>query len=174
MIQNLTKHERTVLDYFASHPEDIHVRGLSEQIDLPYSTVRRALQSLEEKELLEADEKSKMTFYSPTGEKFRKAKKIINLEKIENSGLAEYIDEELRPEAVVLFGSYLEGRDDSESDIDIAVIGGREGKPELEKFGEKLERKIQVVQIENPKEEVPEFRNTLANGYLLQGYLEVV
>lgn len=174
MIQNLTKTEREVLEHFTRRPEEIHVRGLSEQLDISYSSVRRALKSLEEKAFLESDKKSKMTFYSPAGEKFREVKKLINLENLQISGLTEYLGKELRPEAVVLFGSFLEGRDDENSDIDLAVISGREKDLDLTEFEEELDREIQITQVENLKEESKEFRNTLANGLVLQGYLEVV
>jgi predicted nucleotidyltransferase len=174
MIKELTKNEREILEHFTEKPEKIHIRGLSEELEMPYPSVRKALKDLEEKGFLESDKKSKMTFYSPKGEKFRKAKKLINLEKLEDSGLIEFLEKELRPEAAVLFGSYLEGRDKPESDIDIAVISGRDTEPDLSDFEEKLGREIQLTRVENLKEESTEFRNTLANGLVLQGYLEVV
>lgn len=162
------------MEYFAEKPEDIHIRGLSEEVGMPYPSVRKALNDLEEKGFLESDEKAKMTFFSPTDGKFRKAKKLVNLEKIEDSGLTEFLEKEFRPEAVVLFGSYLEGRDTSGSDIDIAIIGGRDKQLDLSSFEEDLGREIQLTKIENLENENPEFKNTLANGMVLQGYLEVV
>ncbi len=175
MIQELTKTEREVLQYFIRDPDnDIHVRGLSNELDISYSTVRRVLKELENKELLESDKKSKMTFYSPTGEKFREVKKLVNLENLQSSDLIELLEKELRPEAVVLFGSYLEGRDSVDSDIDLAVIRGRGKDLDLKEFEEELDREIQITQTENLKDESREFRNTLANGLVLQGYLEVM
>jgi predicted nucleotidyltransferase len=174
MVKELTNNEREILEFFADRPEETHIRGLSGEVEMPYPSVRKALRDLEEKGFVESDEKSKMTFYSPSGEKFRNAKKLVNLEKIEDSGLVDFLEKELRPEAVVLFGSYLEGRDSEDSDIDIAVIGGREKSPDLEEFEDELGRDIQLTQVENLKDESEEFRNTLANGFVLQGYLEVV
>ena len=175
MIQELTKTEREVLQYFIRDSDkDIHVRGLSDELDISYSTVRRVLKDLEEKGLLERDKKSKMTFYSPTGEKFREVKKLVNLENLESSGLIQHLEKELRPEAVVLFGSYLQGRDDEESDIDLAVVGGRKKELDLTDFEKELGREIQTILVENLEDESREFRNTLANGFVLQGYLEVV
>ncbi|MFB6199345.1 MAG: winged helix-turn-helix domain-containing protein, partial [Candidatus Nanohaloarchaea archaeon] len=105
MIKELTSNEREILEFFAERSEEIHIRGLSEEVEMPYPSVRKALKDLEEKGFVESDKKSKMTFYSPAGEKFRKAKKLVNLEKIEDSGIVEFLEKELRPEAVVLFGS---------------------------------------------------------------------
>lgn len=174
MIKELTSNEREILEFFTEKPEEIHIRGLSEEVGMPYPSVRKALKDLEEEGFVESDKKSKMTFYSPTGEKFRKAKKLINLENLQISGLIDFLEKELRPEAVVLFGSFLEGRDSEDSDIDLAVIGGREKDLDLTEFEEELDRDIQLTQVENLKEENKEFRNTLANGLVLQGYLEVV
>lgn len=174
MIKELTSNEREILEFFTEKPDEIHIRGLSEEVGMPYPSVRKALKDLEEKGFVESDKKSKMTFYSPADEKFRKAKKMINLENLQSSGLIERLEKELRPEAVVLFGSYLEGRDSEDSDIDLAVIGGREKNLDIEEFEEKLGRQIQLTEIEDLKEENSEFRNTLANGLVLQGYLEVV
>ena len=126
MIKELTKNEREILEHFIEEPEDIHIRGLSEELEMPYASVRKALKDLEEKEFVESDKKSKMTFYFPKGEKFRKAKKLVNLEKLEDSGLIEFLEKKFRSEALVLFGSYLEGRDSEDSDIDLAIIEGRE------------------------------------------------
>ena len=174
MIKELTSNEREILEYFAQRPDEIHIRGLSEEVGMPYPSVRKALKDLEGKGLLESDKKSKMTFYSPGNENFRKAKKLVNLEKIDDSDLIGFLEKELRPEAVVLFGSYLEGRDNKESDIDLAVIGGRKKDLNLEEYEKGLDREIQLIRIENLKEENKEFKNTLANGFVLQGYLEVV
>jgi len=174
MVKKLTNNEREILDFLAEKPDEIHIRGLSEEVEIPYPSVRKALKDLEDKGFVESDKKSKMIFYSPAGEKFRKAKKLANLEKLENSTLVEYLEKELRPEATVLFGSYLEGRDNEDSDIDLAVIGGRKKNLDLTDFEEKLGREIQITQIENLKEENDEFRNTLANGLVIQGYLKVV
>ncbi|WEL19363.1 nucleotidyltransferase domain-containing protein [Candidatus Nanohalococcus occultus] len=173
MIKDLTKTEREVLDYFVRMPEEIHVRGLSKKIEVPYSSTRSALNGLEEKGFLESNKESKMTFYYPTEQRFRKAKKVLNLEKLEQSKVSEFLEKELKPEAVVLFGSYLDGRDRAESDIDIAVIGGREKRLDLTSFEKELGRKIQLTRIEDLGNENEEFKNTLANGMVLAGYLDV-
>lgn len=174
MIDKLTNSEKQVLNYFIQNPSsEIHVRGLSKEIGVSYSTVRTSLKTLEEADLLKSDKKSKMVFYSAEGEKFREAKKIANLENLIDSDVVKFLEKNLKPEAIVLFGSYLEGRDNEDSDIDIAVINGRDKELDLDRFEEKLGRTIELTQIENLENETKEFRNTLANGLVVQGYLEV-
>lgn len=174
MIGQLSKSERDVLEYFVRKPGQTHVRGLSKETDIPYSTVQQALQELEEQGVLEKEEKGSMTFYSPNETVFRNAKRLINLERLQDSGLIAHLETELRPDAIVLFGSYLDGRDRSESDIDIAVIGGRDTEPSLDSFETELGRDIHLVEVDAMKEEDEAFQNTLANGLTLSGYLEIV
>ena len=175
MIENLTKAETKTLMYFISNPgAEMHIRGLAGEIESSYSAVRDSLESLEAEGYLKEKREGNLKKYSPTGEKFRKIKQVINMKKIQESGLTEQLEEELRPEAVVLFGSYLEGRDTKGSDIDIAVINCRDQKIDLSSFEEDLDREIQLTRIKNLEEESREFRNTLANGLVLQGYMEVV
>ncbi|MDY6764520.1 MAG: BlaI/MecI/CopY family transcriptional regulator, partial [Halobacteria archaeon] len=124
MIQKLTKKTEEVLEYFFKHPtEEVHIRGLSDATGVPYSSVRNALHNLEEKGLVKKREESKMTFYTANREsdEFRRQKRVYNLETLYNSGVIDALDKGLRPDAIVLFGSYLQGSDTEESDIDIAV-----------------------------------------------------
>ncbi len=177
MIKNLTNSAKQVLEYFFKHPtEEIHVRGIEKKIDMPYSSVRKALVELGEKELLSKREESKMTFFKARREnrEFQEMKRIFNLRKIFESGLVDELEQEYRPDAVVLFGSFLVGNDREESDIDIAVVNGREISIELGPFEDEFNREIQIVEVKNPKEEDVEFRNTLANGFVLTGQLEVI
>ena len=175
MIENLTKSEMKTLMYFISNPEsEVHIRGLAGEIESSYSTVRDSLEKLREKGYLEYREEGNLKKYAPSREKFRKIKQVINIKQIKESGLVEYLEKELRPETIVLFGSYLEGRDKQGSDIDLAVIGGRSKELDLSDFEEELGREVQLTRVRDLKEESSEFKNTLANGLVLQGYLEVV
>jgi len=175
MIKKLTKGEEKVLNYFIKNPSSkTHVRGLSKEIGIPYATARNSLKKLQESGLLKSERKSKMIFYRPAGEKFRKAKQVTNLKNFTESGLIEFLEKNLKPKAMVLFGSYLEGQDKEDSDIDIAIIGGRDREIELSQFEEELSRSIELIYVEDAKTENKDFRNTLANGYVVQGYLELI
>ncbi|MDY6774156.1 MAG: nucleotidyltransferase domain-containing protein [Candidatus Nanohaloarchaea archaeon] len=174
MIENLSNPDLEVLDYFVRRPgEKVHVRGLSKELDASYSTVRKSLEQLQGLGYLEVEAEAKMKFYT-TGPRFEEFKRLRNLEMLGDSGLVDRLEEEFRPDALVLFGSFLSGKDTGESDIDIAVVGGRDAQPELEEFEEFLGRRLQLVRVEDVRSEEREFKNTLANGYVLSGYLEVV
>ena len=76
------------------------------------------------------------------------------------------------PEAVVLFGSYAQGEDTENSDIDLAIITKRKMNLNMQSFQKKLGRKIKIQELEKAKI-TREFLTTLANGIVLAGYLEL-
>lgn len=176
MSKKLTNTAEEVLAFFFRHPtEEVHIRGLANVTDIPYSSVRNALATLEEEELVEKREESKMTFYAANRDdrRFRRRKQLHNLRMLFESGVIDVIEDTFRPDAVVLFGSYLQGTDREDSDVDVAIANGRDADVDLVGYESTLGRTFQVVHIGDPSEEEPEFRNTLANGYVLGGYLEV-
>jgi len=71
-----------------------------------------------------------------------------------------------------MFGSYEKGEDTEQSDVDIAVLSNRELKLKLQKFEKKLLRSISIKILPRDKTQ-KEFWNTLANGSVLYGYLEL-
>ena len=101
-------------------------------------------------------------------------KRAYNIEALYSSGLIECLLTALRPDTLVLFGSYSKGEDDEGSDIDIASIHGRVDLPDIRRFEKVLKRKVNIVQIKSPKDSENEFINSLANGIVLAGALEVV
>ena len=177
MIKKLTKSSEELLAYFFMNPhENIHMRGLGNKINKPYSTVRNALNELEEKDLIQKDKKSKMVFYKANidNKEFRILKKLNNLKSLYKTGLVDALEREFHPDCIVLFGSYMEGRDWEDSDIDIAIINGRNKSVKLEIFEKKLKRKIQIIKIENVSKEKKDFKDTLANSFVLSGFLKVI
>jgi len=109
---------------------------------------------------------------------FVKIKIVHNMNNIYQSGLVEFLNEGYKnPKAIVLFGSYRNGEDISNSDIDIAIERDSgeymtirlEELSELEKL---LGRKIQIHLFSRKKIDSSIFNN-MANGIVLSGFLEV-
>ncbi len=108
-------------------------------------------------------------------EKFIGLKRSLNLYSLYSSGLLEELEEfYMNPKCIVLFGSYSRGEDTNESDIDIAVISSKEDMPDIGKYENALNRKISIHIIKSIKSEDNNFINTLVNGIVLSGYLDVV
>ncbi len=108
-------------------------------------------------------------------EKFIGLKRSLNLYSLYSSGLISTIENFYgHPKCIVLFGSYARGEDTYKSDIDIAVVTDMNDAPELGGYEDILKRKISLHLISNVKDEDVSFINSLANGIVLSGYLEVI
>ena len=109
----------------------------------------------------------------------RNNKKVMQLKRVENlrllyeSGLEEFMEEELPGATIILFGSYSRGDDTASSDIDIAVIGRKEKEIKLENFEKSLERKIIINFYPSLKEIHKELKENLCNGIVLSGGVEL-
>jgi len=110
---------------------------------------------------------------------FRREKILYNLSVIYRSGLVEYLNSIFgNPKAVVLFGSFSKGEDTMGSDIDIAIeddsITGNTiaSVKELESLERRIGRKI-TIHLFNRKDVDINLFNSIANGIVLSGFLEV-
>lgn len=110
--------------------------------------------------------------------KFRDMKIYWNVKKIRNSGLIDFIENELNyPEAIILFGSCAKGENKKDSDIDLFILS--ESKtPDLSSFEKKLGMKIQTFVngrsgVEEMKKKNKELLNNVINGIRFSGFLEV-
>lgn len=157
---------------FLNPGKKYYVRELAEEIGIAPSTVSRAIEDLEEIGVVELEKDIKTRINASKTEKFRDLKRSFNLWNLTETGLIEKLQQESVPEAIVLFGSYAHGEDNSDSDIDLAVVNGRETSPELEKYQKELGREINIHFVEK-KEASENFVETLANGIVLRGYLEI-
>jgi predicted nucleotidyltransferase len=101
-------------------------------------------------------------------------KKCYNFLSFYESGLLDFLkDKYEEPEAIVVFGSYSDGEDTSESDIDVAIVTKKSVELDLKLFESLLKRKINVLEIQIG-ESGKEFLNNLANGTVVSGFLRVL
>lgn len=113
------------------------------------------------------------SFVANKTDSFKMYKKNDILLRLDESGLVEYLDEQLSPNAIVLFGSASRGEDIETSDIDIFILA-KEKELNLKKFETKLKRKVKLF-FEDKIEDVPkELLNNLVNGIVLKGYMRIV
>ena len=85
------------------------------------------------------------------------------------------------PECIVLFGSFAKGEDIEESDIDILLVSSLKEpkyKELYNKFMKSIEkefnRKINLHILPSLEKSEKEFKNAVANGIVLYGYLKVI
>lgn len=111
--------------------------------------------------------------------KFTRIKIVYNLNFIYRSGLVEFLVNTYKnPRAVILFGSFRKGEDNSDSDIDIAILDSSVKEyqtfniRELYEFEKEINRKIQIHLFNERLVDINVF-NSIANGMVLWGFLEV-
>ena len=161
--------------FFKSPEESFHIRKLARITGLSSTGVIKIIKRLKKDGLLISKKERVTEDIKPTfNDKFYLMKRIYNLYSLYESGLIKYLkDFYEEPEAIVLFGSYSKGLDMEKSDIDICIITNKQALPNLINFEKKLNRKINIVSL-NINNMKKEFKNSLANGVVLEGYIELI
>jgi predicted nucleotidyltransferase len=160
----------TIIAYFFIHPtEEIHLRELSRRLQLSMPTILSFVKILEKKGLILVHKGIALTTVKANVEnkKFVRAKRVYNLQSIYDSGIVDVLSQS-RPDAIICFGSYSRGEDTERSDIDLAVVKGKEQKLVVEKYEKILQRKISLHFISLEKIS-REFKANLINGIILEG-----
>ncbi len=166
-----------ILTFFLVHPTRIiHLRSLARTLVLSPAGISKALPPLLKQHLLEVEKPSdtNLTLLKAKREQlFISLKRSFNLHQLSKSGLLPHVIEKYgNPQAIILFGSYSRGEDTEQSDIDIAIITKRHLSLNISLYEKKLSRKIKILELS--KEHIEkEFWQTLANGIVLYGYLEL-
>ncbi|MEM3030532.1 MAG: nucleotidyltransferase domain-containing protein [Candidatus Micrarchaeia archaeon] len=103
----------------------------------------------------------------------------FNLSLIYRSGLVDFLVRKFNtPRAIVLFGSFRQGQDLGGSDIDIAIQSNEVAEltvlqlPELKPLEAQIKRPIKIY-LFNPRNIDLNLFNSIANGIVLYGFLEV-
>jgi predicted nucleotidyltransferase len=150
------------------------LRELSRLSKISPPSVMNYLKELEDEQLIKIEKKEKIPFYIANfdNDTFREYKKISILFELKNSGLIDFLWDELAPEAIILYGSYSKGESVENSDIDLFILG-KEKKINLEKYRKYLGKEIHLFFQNNPREISPELKNNLVNGIILKGYLKL-
>jgi len=153
--------------------QNFNLRGIAEHLNVSPTAVSNALPELEKENLISVEKSETMNLMSI---KFnRDNKKAIELKRTENikliyeSGLVDFLEEKFPGCTIILFGSYSYGDDTTTSDIDIAIVGGKEKKIELDNYEKQLERKININFYDSFNEINKNLKSNLFNGVILVG-----
>ncbi|MDY6788334.1 MAG: MarR family transcriptional regulator, partial [Candidatus Nanohaloarchaea archaeon] len=129
---------------FDSPTTKYHIREIARETGISVSTVSKAVKELEAQGLVEVKEGVTKQVKGSDNQYFRDMKRVYNMKELFNSGVLDRIEEKLRPDAVVLFGSYSRGEDREDSDIDLASINGKDEDFGLERFEKEVNRTINI------------------------------
>ena len=161
--------------FFDNTERKFHIREIARQTNLSAPGVLKILKKLKKENLLISEKENVVENVRITkSEKFFLLKKCYNFLSLYESGLTDFLkDKYEEPEAIVVFGSYSNGEDTSQSDIDVAIVTKKSVELDLKKFEKILKKKINILEIEIGGSE-KEFLNNLANGTVIYGFLKVL
>lgn len=157
-----------ILELFYEYPrKKFTVREISKITKLPKSTVQNYLKELKKEKIIEQNQASDSKIF--------KQKKInFFIEKIISSGLIDYLEKELTPSCIILFGSFRKGESEIDSDIDIFIETHKEKKKKkLENFEKILKHNIQLFIEEDINALQPHLFNNIVNGIKLSGSFKI-
>lgn len=164
-----------MLTHLLNNPTETYsIRELARETGISHTWIAETVEDLVEHGLVSVEETPTTKQVSATrNEQFRQLKQSVNLYRVYESGIVdELINAYSRPNAIVLIGSYAEGEDTEQSDIDIAVLTARSETLDLSRYEEALHHPINIQEV-SPENITDEFMNTVANGITLYGYVEV-
>lgn len=169
--------KETIMQYYFNNPTAKHrVRELERQLKLPLPSVIRYCRELEKEGILTVLRTGNVVFYTADriSEKYRLEKKLHNIRQLWESGLIEYLKQELSNPPIILFGSYAKGEDIEDSDIDLYIETPSKREFTLNKFEKFLHRKIQIFRSKNLQNlSNPNLANNIVNGIIMNSYVEV-
>lgn len=166
-----------IKNYFFLHPTaKFRVRQIERTMKIPLPSVIRYTKELEKEEILKAIVTANIKIYvaNRVSNSFILQKRLFNIQQLFNSGLVEYIKNDLSNPSVIVFGSYSKGEDIESSDIDLYIETPSKKSLSLKNFEKKLERNIQLFVYKSIKKiNNKELSNNIINGIILNGFVEV-
>ena len=166
-----------IKEYFFLHPTvKLRVRQIERTVKVPLPSVIRYTKELTQEAILKQSEVAQVKTYSADriSRTFLFEKKFFNIKQLFDVGLMDFIIQELSSPTIIVFGSYFRGEDVEKSDIDLYEQTPTKKTLNLDRFEKKLQRKIQLFVYKSIKDiGNKELANTIVNGSILHGFLEV-
>ena len=169
-------YEQEILRQFFYYPmRPFGVRELSRKLHVNTKTVMKYLSKFVKNKVV-VRVKKKKSFARYEANRLSRKYKIIKsnalMDKIAASDLMEFLEKELQPKAIVIFGSVQKGTYLKHSDVDI-FIQGKEKKIDLAPYEDKLKHDIQLLFEEDLSNLTAGLRNNIINGNTVSGGLEL-
>jgi len=164
-----------ILNIFFENPtKDFHIRRIAKELNIPKTTVSYQINIFLKKNIIIKNKEGIFPSFraNETHEMYRFYKKQYILKKIIQIGLLDYLEEEIHPKSIILFGSFAKAEYDKDSDIDF-FVQAKELKINLNKFEKKLKHKINIIFENSPKNLSKELLNNIVNGIKLRGFLRI-
>ena len=151
-----------------------HIRKIAKETGLSTTATVRAVEELKSFGVVEVEKTELTTNIKANLESdaYRFYKKVFNLYRLES--LIGLLINKFNAKTVVLFGSFAKGEDIEESDVDLLILSNQKKEINLAKYEKMLNRKINLHILPSLDKSAEEFKNTVANGIVLHGYVKVL
>lgn len=155
-----------VLGLFYEYPrERFTVRAIAKKTKIPKSTVQKYLLALKKKNLVTKENKASTSLL------FKTKKVNYFVEKIVESGLIDFLRQELKPDCIILFGSFRKGESEEGSDIDLFIETHKDKSLKLDLFEKKLGHEVDLHIHEDVDNVHKDLFFNIINGIKLYGFL---
>ena len=174
MIQDYSTY-RVLQEFFDFPRKNFQIREISRNIKLAQISVMNHLNKLIKEGLIVKEKKGAYPSYKANidSDDFKLFKRQNMVLLINKSKLLNYVEEKVRPDCLVIFGSSVRGEDTENSDVDL-FIQAKERDLDLRKYEKILKRKINLFFEQDIKKLSDELINNLVNGMVLCGYMKVL
>lgn len=170
------------LKLFFEQPErEFHLRELARILKKNPVTVQKHLEPFVKQGVISRRNERNLELYSSNTEDFyyKQCKISYNKFKLIDSKLPDELKNRYNMPTIVMFGSYSKGEDNENSDVDICVLSEIKSNINLSKYEKKLNRSIQLHKFNKKewnslKSNNPGLVNSIINGIVLHGFLEVL
>jgi len=160
--------------FFDKPNKKFQLRELSRLTKISLPSVKKHVEELLKIELIKEKKGGIYKGYiSSLNNTYKILKRNDFLIRLHESGLIEEIEKKCTPNCIVLYGSAVEGTDDERGDIDIFVQSNKENI-ELISYENVLNRKISLLFEKKLDKINAAFKNSIANGIVLSGFLKVI
>lgn|SRR3989338_10373040 len=167
--------------FFEEPTREFHLRELARLMRRNPVTVKNYLKEFVKIGVLSRKKERMLEIYSSNTEDFyyKQYKKIYNQLKLIESGLLDFLKNEFNLPIIITFGSYERGEDNKNSDLDIFLLTELKKEMQLDNYEKKIGRPIQLHimngrEFANAKKDNPDLVNSIINGSILNGFLEVL
>ena len=157
--------------FFKDCYKEIGVREYSREVSVAPPTASKLLKEFENNGLLKSQEERRFLLFRANRESSSlKYLSIVFWGEILKS-LFEHLEEQLHPDAIVLFGSLTNLEVSKKSDIDIAVLTKFKKQIDVKKLEKKFDKEIHLFVFESLEKVNKELRIGIINGQIIKGTL---
>lgn len=159
--------------FFDFPTKEFNVREVARILKIAPATASKKLKEFSKKGILKEKAERNLLLYKANleNESYRDLKIYYNIRKIKESGLVECLNLYYLKPTIILFGSFSEGMDNENSDIDLVIISEKTSEfPKIKEFEKKLSRTLQLFVVKDINDlKNNHLINNVINGINIQG-----